>query len=111
MYERAIELIKTAPGVEGDLVRHFILGYVAYSFARIGEVTPEADGIHGIDRVMSSGFSWLPPSGWVDLFGGVKETVAMIEKAGLTAPAQLKGIKDKGKICRVADVSKFLIGR
>jgi hypothetical protein len=46
---------------------------------------------------MSSGFSWLPPSGWVDLFGGVKETVAMIEKAGLTAPAQLKGIKDKGK--------------
>lgn len=110
-YPRAIDLIKNAPGEEGKIVRYFILGYVAYSFARIGEVTPEADGIHGIDRVMSSGFSWLPPSGWVDLFGGVKETCAQIEKAGLTAPAQLKSIKDKGRICRVADVSKFLVGR
>jgi hypothetical protein len=60
---------------------------------------------------MSSGFSWLPPSGWVDLFGGAKETAALIEKAGIPVPAQLKGIKEKGKICRVADVSKFLIGR
>ena len=111
MYGRAIDMIKNAPGEEGKIVRYFILGYVAYSFARIGEVTPEADGIHGIDRVMSSGFSWLPPSGWVDLFGGVKETCAQIEKAGLTAPAQLKGIKEKGKLCRVADVSKFLAGR
>ncbi|HNJ65225.1 MAG TPA: 3-hydroxyacyl-CoA dehydrogenase family protein, partial [Turneriella sp.] len=111
MYPRAIDLIKNAPGEEGKIVRYFILGYVAYSFARIGEVTPEADGIHGIDRVMSSGFSWLPPSGWVDLFGGAKETAALIEKAGIPVPAQLKAIKEKGKICRVADVSKFLIGR
>ncbi len=111
LYSKAIEQIKNAPGEEGKIVRYFILGYVAYSFARIGEVTPEVDGIHGIDRVMSSGFSWLPPSGWVDLFGGVKATCALIESAGLSAPIQLKSIKDKGKICRVADVSKFLVGR
>jgi 3-hydroxyacyl-CoA dehydrogenase len=111
MYAEAVNLIKTAPGPEGEIVRHFILGYVAYSFARVGEVTPEADGIHGIDRVMSSGFSWLPPSGWVDLFGGPKETCAMIEKAGLPVPSALKNLKSKGPICRIADVSRFLVGR
>ncbi|MBV6493499.1 MAG: putative 3-hydroxyacyl-CoA dehydrogenase [Turneriella sp.] len=111
LYSNAIKLIKTATGEEADIVRHFILGYVAYSFARVGEVTPEKDGIHGIDRVMSSGFSWLPASGWVDLFGGVSETCALIEKAQLPVPAQLKNLKASGKICRVADVSKFLAGR
>jgi len=111
LYASAIEQIKNAPGEEGNIVRYFILGYVAYSFARIGEVTPEADGIHGIDRVMSSGFSWLPPSGWVDLFGGVKATCALIEKAKLPVPAQLKNNKEKGRICRVADISRFLAGR
>lgn len=113
LYGRAIEHIKNAPGEEGKIVRYFILGYVAYSFARISEVTPEADGIHGIDRVMSSGFSWLPPSGWVDLLGGVQETCALIEKAGLKVPAQLKAVKEKKghKICRISDVSRFLVGR
>jgi len=110
-YQAAIELIKTATGTEADIVRHFILGYVAYSFARIGEVTPVSDSIHGIDRVMSSGFSWMPPSGWVDLFGGVKTTCALIEKAALPVPAQLKDLKDKATICRVRDVTRFLIGR
>ncbi|HRP70080.1 MAG TPA: hypothetical protein PLY93_11155, partial [Turneriella sp.] len=111
LYSQAINLVKTASGEEADVVRHFILGYVAYSFARIGEVTPEKDGIHGIDRVMSSGFSWLPASGWVDLFGGVKETCALIEKAKLPVPQQLSSIHTTGRLCQVADVTKFLAGR
>lgn len=110
-YAQAIVILKTAEGEDADITRHFILGYVAYSFARIGEVTPAEDSIHGIDRVMSSGFSWLPPSGWVDLLGGPKETVALMEKAKLTVPAQLKEMKDKKNICKVPDIRRFLVGR
>lgn len=110
-YSRAVDILRTASGEEANLVRYFLLGYVAYSFARVGEVTPAEDGIHGIDRVMAYGFSWLPPSGWVDLLGGVSAACALIEKAGLPVPTQLKNLKAKGRICRVPDITKFLVGR
>ncbi|RME91915.1 MAG: 3-hydroxyacyl-CoA dehydrogenase family protein [Candidatus Hydrogenedentota bacterium] len=109
-YQQAIDLIKTAEGKEADIVRHFILGYISYSFHRIGEVTPEEDSIHGIDRVMSFGFSWLPPSGWVDLLGGPKETIALIEKANLPVPESLKKMPEE-KICRIPEITRFLNGR
>ncbi len=109
-YAAAIDVLKNATGEEAEIVRHFILGYVSYSFHRIGEVTPVEDGIHGIDRVMSFGFSWLPASGWVDLFGGPQATVALIEKAGLPVPDSLKKLPE-GKLCRIRDITKFLNGR
>lgn len=109
-YRSAANTIATEQGTEADIVRHFILGYVSYSYHRVGEVTPADDHIHGIDRVMSSGFSWLPASGWVELFGGPTKTIALMEQAKLPVPDSLKQEKD-GKICRVRQYQRFLAGR
>lgn len=109
-YAAGIDIIKTATGEEADIVRHFILGYVSYSFNRVGEATPESDGIHGIDRVMSSGFSWMPPSGWVDLLGGPAETAKLIEKAGLPVPESLTKLPEE-PICQITESTRYLIAR
>jgi len=107
-YKKAIDIIRGEQSDEGGIVRRFILGYVAYSYHRIGEVTPTEHGIHGIDRVMAYGFSWLPPSGWVDLFGGTKETVRMMQHEGIGVPQTLKNQKE-GDRCLVRDCQKYLI--
>ena len=99
----------TAKGDEADFVQKFILRYIAYSFSLIGNATPEDDGIHGIDRVMAFGFSWLPPSGWVDIIGGVRPTIELIDKAGIKVPEQLV-TQPYGKICRLSETSRYLIG-
>lgn len=110
LYRNAVALLFSTPGEDADLVRRFILNYISYSFSLIGVATPEPDGIHGIDRVMAYGFSWLPPSGWVDLMGGPGQTIKLMDKAGITVPEQLQALP-KGKICRVTDISKYLVGR
>ena len=92
------------------MVRHFILGYISYSYSRIGEVTPPENGIHGIDRVMAYGFSWLPPSGWVDLLGGPSCVVDMLKDTDLAVPAHLES-QNAGEHCRVPDVQKYLVAR
>jgi 3-hydroxyacyl-CoA dehydrogenase len=109
-YRKAVEQIAGERTTEADIVRHFILGYISYSYSRIGEVTPLAQGIHGIDKVMSYGFSWLPPSGWVDLLGGPAKTADMIESAGLPIPEQLLSQPDETH-CLVPDIQKYLIAR
>jgi 3-hydroxyacyl-CoA dehydrogenase len=108
LYGRAADIIKRETSEAIALVRRFLLGYISYSFARIGEVTEPGAGIHGIDRVMSYGFSWLPPSGWVDLFGGPKETMRALDKCGLPVPEQLKGTAE-GILCRVPEMTKYLL--
>ncbi|HUT66677.1 MAG TPA: 3-hydroxyacyl-CoA dehydrogenase family protein [Spirochaetota bacterium] len=109
-YKKAVDIIKKERSTEGDIVRHFILGYISYSYSRIGEVTPAEHGIHGIDRVMAYGFSWLPPSGWVYLFGGPSCVVGMLEDAGLVVPVQLES-QGADEHCTVPDVQKYLIAR
>jgi len=107
-YERAIEVLKSDKSEDASIARHFILGYVSYSFFRVGEVTPEANGIHGIDRVMAYGFSWMPPSGWVDLLGGPKETVRLIKEAELPVPEALRNLPEE-KLCRIPEITRFLL--
>ena len=109
-YLRAADLIKNEPSDEGGIVRRFILEYVAYSYHRIGEVTDPEQGIHGIDRVMAYGFSWLPPSGWVDLFGGPEETIRMMKKDQIDVPETLAR-QDRGSRCLIRDIQKYLIAR
>ena len=109
-YYKAIHIIKNERSEEGDMVRHFILGYISYSYSRIGEVTPSENGIHGIDRVMAYGFSWLPPSGWVDLLGGPSCVVDMLKDTDLAVPAHLES-QNAGEHCRVPDVQKYLVAR
>jgi len=107
-YKKAINLIKNEQSDKIKLVKHFILGYISYSYSRIGEVTPPEIGIHGIDRVMSYGFSWLPPSAWVDFLGGPRETMKLIEKSDLPVPEQLKNLPE-GRHCRIPEVTKYFI--
>jgi 3-hydroxyacyl-CoA dehydrogenase len=109
-YRKAIERMGGERSTEADIMRHFVLGYISYSYSRIGEVTPLEHGIHGIDKVMAYGFSWLPPSGWVDLLGGPAKTASMIENAGLPVPEQLL-LQPDDTHCRVPDIQKYLIAR
>ena len=109
-YAKAIEILKTTQEEDAKLVRKFILDYISYSFHRIGEVTPKEDSIHGIDRVMAYGFSWLPPSGWVDLLGGVGASIKLMEKEDVPVPETLKGISSL-HLCKLSNIKKFLIAR
>ena len=109
LYRKAVAKLFSAKDKNAEMVRHFILDYISYSFSLIGVATPESDGIHGIDKVMACGFSWMPPSGWVDLLGGPGQTITLIEQAGVPVPEQLRSLPEQ-KICRVADVSKYLVG-
>ena len=113
-YIDAAAVIKNTTGEEADIVRHFILGYISYSFFRVGEVTPEEEGIHGIDRVMAYGFSWVPPSGWVDLLGGPEITIKLMEAAGIPVPDKLRTLTDSKtgrskRYCRVPEITKYII--
>jgi 3-hydroxyacyl-CoA dehydrogenase len=110
LYRRAAEIIKKEDSDEMAFIRRFVLGYISYSFCRVGEVTPPEAGIHGIDRVMSYGFSWFPPSAWVDLFGGPKETVSLLDRCNLPVPKYLKQMPE-GTHCRIPEVTKFLVTR
>ncbi len=111
-YSKAVDVIKTEPGEDANLVRSFILGYISYSFHRIGEVTPEVDYIHSIDKVMAYGFSWLPPSGWLDLMGGAKEVISLLNVASIEVPDALRRIEDTtAPICQIPEISRFLIVR
>jgi 3-hydroxyacyl-CoA dehydrogenase len=109
-YRKAVDAIKKENSDEMPIIRHFILGYVSYSFSRIGEVTPREEGIHGIDKVMAYGFSWLPPSAWVDFFGGPRETARLLDRNRLPVPEYLKSMPE-GTHCRVPEVTKYLIAQ
>ncbi|MFW6050052.1 MAG: 3-hydroxyacyl-CoA dehydrogenase family protein [Myxococcota bacterium] len=109
-YRGAMQKFAAAPGAEADLARKVIAGYISYSFHRAGEVT---DDIQGIDLIMGFGFNWAPPSVLVDHIG-VKQTVQMIEKAGLPVPEQLAQAAKKGDAGRMfayplVDVGRFFV--
>ncbi len=84
-YKEAMKVFVDAPGEYAALAKKVVAGYISYAFHRVGEVT---DTITGIDDIMGFGFNWAPPSVLVDTIG-VKETVAMIEKAKLPVPKLL----------------------
>jgi 3-hydroxyacyl-CoA dehydrogenase len=84
-YRDAMRVFVEAPGPWAALARKVVAGYVSYAFHRAGEVT---ESIAGIDDIMGFGFNWAPPSVLVDAIGP-KETVAMIERAGLPVPRSL----------------------
>ena len=91
-YADAMKIFVEAPGDEAALARKVIAGYIAYSFARVGECT---ETITGIDLIMGYGFNWAPPSVLVDVIG-VEETVDMIQNAGLAVPSALQTSAKEG---------------
>ncbi len=92
-YAEAMSVFVAAEGPEAEIARKVVAGYISYAFERVGEVT---ETISGIDMIMGMGFNWAPPSVLVDTIGA-KETVAMIEKAGLLVPEALKNAAKKRK--------------
>lgn len=84
-YQEGVQRFMAAEGAEADLARTVILGYISYALNRVGpdEVVQNYDEV---DRIMTSGFNWAPPSGYVDLIGA-KETKAAMERYNLTVPS------------------------
>jgi 3-hydroxyacyl-CoA dehydrogenase len=94
-YSEAFATFAEARGVEADLMRRVILGYVSYALNRLGEV---ANSAADVDTIMSYGFNWAPPSAIVDLIGA-KNTVAMLEKYHLVVPPVIeKTARNGGKL-------------
>ena len=81
-YSDALKILADARGVDADLCRRVVLGYVSYALNRVGEVAASASDV---DRIMSYGFNWAPPTAIVDLIGA-KNTVAMLQKLKLKVP-------------------------
>jgi len=86
MYQQAFDAIKTAAGREAEIVRDILCTYISYAYNRMGEVTDKQMGIEGIDKVMTAGYHWAPPSLIVNLLGGKDEVVKMLQEKGLKVP-------------------------
>lgn len=87
-YRQAIDAFMAAEGAEADIARKVILGYISYGLNRAGPgevVETYAD----VDRIMSAGFNWAPPSGLVDLIG-TQRTIDMLKRYDLPVPALLE---------------------
>jgi 3-hydroxyacyl-CoA dehydrogenase len=83
-YREGIEAFMTAEGADADIARRVVLGYVSYALNRVGPgevVQNHAD----VDRIMTAGFNWAPPSAYIDLIGADRAAAAM-ERYGLKVP-------------------------
>jgi 3-hydroxyacyl-CoA dehydrogenase len=106
-YVEGMQVFLAADGDEAAIARKVVAGYISYAFHRVGEVT---DSITGIDMIMGTGFNWAPPSVLVDTIGK-RETVRMIEDAGLPVPANLAKAARSGKPKRFFDNPLVNIGK
>ena len=92
-YRQGVQRFMEIQDPKADIARKVILGYVSYALHRAGEVVEEyAD----IDRIMTAGFNWAPPSAIVD-YVGVTETMALMEKYSIPVPPLLQAAK-RGEI-------------
>ncbi|MBT8470192.1 MAG: 3-hydroxyacyl-CoA dehydrogenase family protein [Deltaproteobacteria bacterium] len=89
-YQDAMKAFAQATGKYAQLAQKVIGGYISYAFHRVGEVTED---ISAIDGIMGYGFNWAPPSVLVDLMG-IKDTIAMLERAKLPVPPLLANAKE-----------------
>ena len=107
MYAKAFETILEAEGREAAVVTDILCAYVTYAYSLIGEVTPAEDGIQGIDRVMSSGFNWVPPSVVLQMLGGRESILPLVEAKGLPVPTSLDD--PKKTVCDVLAAAKCFV--
>jgi 3-hydroxyacyl-CoA dehydrogenase len=109
-YKEGMQVFVNAEGEHAARARKVIAGYVAYAFARVGEVTETIDGI---DRIMGMGFNVAPPSVLVDTIGG-QGTIDMIVEAGLEVPAALTTAVNSGERLfnhRRINIGKFFVAQ
>ena len=81
-YKQGVDRFMAAEGADADLARKVILGYVSYGLMRAGEVV---DGYADVDRIMTSGFNWAPPSAFIDLIGA-ERAAQLMERYDLPVP-------------------------
>lgn len=84
-YRDGVQRFMDAEGSEADIAKRVILGYISYALNRVGPgevVQSHAD----VDRIMTAGFNWAPPSGYVDLIGA-QRTRDLMQQYGLSVPA------------------------
>jgi 3-hydroxyacyl-CoA dehydrogenase len=108
-YQEAFETIEMASSREAEIVRDILCVYIVYSYSRIGEVTDSVFGIDGIDRVMSFGFNWAPPSLIVSMLGGREHVIGLLENKELEVPDALKNAEDRKS--RMLDAGKYFPAR
>lgn len=100
-YKGAMDVVKSAQGMEADLARYFISRYISYSLSIVGEVV---DTKEMVDMAMGFGFNWVPASAFVDFLGGPKETIAMMEKSKVPVPELLKKADPNKKFYELSDI-------
>ena len=81
-YASGLEILCTADGLEAEILRRVLLGYISYGLGLVGEVVAAP---RDIDRIMGYGFNWAPPSVLVDAIGAAR-TIALLDEAGLAVP-------------------------
>lgn len=110
-YRGAMRLLLEAQGTEAELVRRVIVGYVSYALNRVGpnEVVPTPEGV---DRIMSQGFNWAPPSALVDLWGK-KATIAAMDQLGLEVPRVVAELADGSSLYDqpLSSVGRYFIAK
>ena len=109
MYRNAFDVIKSAAGPEAEIVTDLLCTYIAYSFARIGDVVDPQAGIDAVDSVMSFGFNWAPPSVMADMLGGKKAVVELLEKRGFHVHPFLRNNNIPHN--QIPDYGKYFIAR
>ena len=109
MYKEAFDVFKKAKGTEAEIVREILCTYVAYAYSLIGHVTESDYGIDGIDKVMCYGFNWAPPGTILNMLGGSKEVIRLLEESNGIVPEALKaqGISSN----KISNSGKYFIAR
>lgn len=100
-YKEAMDVLKTAQGMEADLARYFVSRYISYSLSIVGEVVETKEMV---DMAMGFGFNWVPASAFVDFLGGPKETIAMMEKSKVPVPEILTKADSNKKFYELGDI-------
>ncbi len=80
-YREGVQRFMAAPGPQADIARKVILGYISYALNRVGP-NEVVEDYASVDRIMTSGFNWAPPTGLVDLIGA-QRTVDALKKYDL----------------------------
>jgi 3-hydroxyacyl-CoA dehydrogenase len=110
-YQDAMRILLAAKGTEAELVRRVIVGYVSYALCRVGpdEVVPTPAGV---DRIMSQGFNWAPPSALVDLWGK-KATIDVMDELGLVVPRVVSELADGARLYDqpLSSVGRYFIAK
>lgn len=86
LYRDAFDVIIKSRKPEASVLMNILCLYISYSYYLIGKVTKFSDGIEFIDKVMSYGFNWAPPSAILSLLGGRDKVSEMLLERGLEVP-------------------------